>query len=315
MQSIHQLETVILGNCTQYISTHTDSDEYPLLLMLHGGPGIAQIGFISHFTQPLEKEFIVINWDQRGSGKSYKFKPDAATMTIEQFINDAIELIQLLLKRHQKSKIYLVGHSWGTVLGLEIAHRKPELIHAYISVAQVVNMEMGEQISYQFALDKAVEKQNIEAINDLKSIGYPPYKTFKDNLKQREWLDVLGGSTYEINLKKVMQKAGSLKEYNIWDWIYRFKKGIYFSIEHLEKELLAVNFEDKIKQINIPIWFFIGDTDYQVPFELAEKYFTQLIGNQKVMVRFERCGHMIPFEKPIEFCAEIIKVKQTIERE
>jgi pimeloyl-ACP methyl ester carboxylesterase len=312
MPEIHQLEIVRLGSCEQYISTHTEKEENPLLLMLHGGPGTAQIGFIRHFTQPLEKEFIVVNWDQRGAGKSYKFKPDASTMTIEQFVNDALELIQMLLKRHKKPKLYLVGHSWGTVLGLEIAHRMPELIEAYISVAQVVNMELGEQISYKFTLDKALEKQNDKAINDLKRIGAPPYKTFKDNLKQREWLDFFGGSTYEIKLKKVMQQASSLKEYNIWDWLYRFAKGVYFSVEHLEKELLAVKFEDKIKQINVPIWFFIGDTDYQVPFQLAEKYFTQLIANQKVKVLFTHCGHMIPFEKPVQFCEEIIKMKMKI---
>ena len=70
MSEIHNLEIVTLGNCKQYISTHTDNDENPILLMLHGGPGTAQIGYIRHFIQPLEQAFIVINWDQRGSGKS-----------------------------------------------------------------------------------------------------------------------------------------------------------------------------------------------------------------------------------------------------
>ncbi len=313
MRDIHQLETVVLGNCKQYISTHTDDAENPLLLMLHGGPGTAQIGFIRHFTQPLEKEFIIVNWDQRGSGKSYKFKPDASTMTVEQFISDAIELIKLLLKTHNKEKIYLVGHSWGTVLGLALTQKIPELIHAYVAVSQVVNMEMGEQISYQFALDKAIQKQNDKAITDLKRIGAPPYKTFKDTIKKGEWLTELGGSTYEIDLKKVMQRASSLKEYNIWDWVYRFAKGVYFSVEHLEKELLAVKFDTEIHAIKVPIWFFIGDSDYQVPFALAEKYFTQLSANQKIKVNFSRCGHMIPFEKPVEFCDEIIKIKQAIQ--
>jgi pimeloyl-ACP methyl ester carboxylesterase len=312
MRNIHQLETVVLGNCKQYISTHTDDAENPLLLMLHGGPGTAQIGFIRHFTQPLEKEFIVVNWDQRGSGKSYKYKPDASTMTIEQFVNDAIELIKGLLKTHNKEKIYLVGHSWGTVLGLELTQRIPKLIYAYVAVSQVVNMKIGEQISYQFALDKAIEKQNEKAILDLKRIGAPPYKTFKDTIKKGEWLTELGGSTYEIDLKKVMQKASSLKEYNIWDWVYRFAKGVYFSVEHLEKELLTVKFDETIKEINVPTWFFIGDSDYQVPFVLAEKYFTQLAVNQKVKVDFKHCGHMIPFEKPTAFCEEIIKIKSAI---
>jgi pimeloyl-ACP methyl ester carboxylesterase len=312
MQDIHQLETVVLGNCKQFISTHTVNAENPILLMLHGGPGTAQIGFIRHFTQPLEKEFIIVNWDQRGAGKSYKYKPDASTITIEQFVSDAIELIKVLLKTHNKEKIYLVGHSWGTVLGLELTQRIPELIYAYVAVSQVVNMEIGEQISYQFALDKAIENNNEKAITDLKRIGAPPYRTFKDNLKQREWLDFFGGSTHSIKIKTVMQKASSLKEYNIWDWLYRFAKGVYFSVEHLEKELLAVKFDEMIKEISIPTWFFIGDSDYQVPFVLAEKYFTQLLVNQKVKVDFKQCGHMIPFEKPTEFCDEILKIKQAV---
>jgi pimeloyl-ACP methyl ester carboxylesterase len=315
MSEIHQLEIVTLGNCKQYISTHTDNDENPLLLMLHGGPGTAQIGYIRHFTQSLEQAFIVVNWDQRGSGKSYKFKPNAATMTIEQFVQDAIELIQYLLKTHNKEKIYLVGHSWGTVLGLELTQRIPELIQAYVAVSQVVNMEQSEKISYQFALDKAIERRNVPATNDLKRIGAPPYQTFKDTLKKGEWLTALGGSTYEMDLKKAMQKASSLKEYNIWDWVYRFAKGVYFSVEHLEKELMTVKFDTQIKEIAVPIWFFIGTSDYQVPFILAEKYYSQLRTNQKFMVRFSKCGHMIPFERPTKFCEEILKVKAQIERE
>ncbi len=93
MKEIHQLETIELGKNKQFISIHGNSIENPILLMLHGGPGTAQIGFIRHFTAPLENDFIVVNWDQRGSGKSYKFKPDASTMCLNQFIEDTKEII------------------------------------------------------------------------------------------------------------------------------------------------------------------------------------------------------------------------------
>jgi pimeloyl-ACP methyl ester carboxylesterase len=276
---------------------------------LHGGPGITQMGYIRHFTNPLENAFTVVNYDQRGAGKSYSSNIDKRTMTVEQLLNDMLEISNYLLKRFNKQKLFLCGHSWGSALGLLAVKKNPELFTAYIGISQIVNMTKGEELSYQYTVTKANEANHQNAITELTSIGKPPYKSLKDNLKQRKWLDFFGGSTHSIKMNALMQKASSLKEYNLWDWIWRFRKGTYFSLESLMQELLAIQFDKTIDEVNIPIYFFEGTSDYQVPFELAKTYFDTLKASDKTLLLFENCGHMIPFEQPEKFCTELLKIK------
>ncbi len=216
------------------------------------------------------------------------------------------------MKRFGQKQLFLLGHSWGTVLGLEVAKQIPHTIKAYIAVSQVVNMAKGEEISYQFTLNKAREQQDKKAIADLERIGQPPYKNFKDNLKKGEWLTHFGGSTHSIDLKKTMQKASSLKEYNIWDWLYRFPKGVYFSTELLLSELMNIDFQQKINSVDIPIYFLEGTSDYQVPFILTESYFEKIQAPEKSITWFEECGHMIPFEQTEKFISTLLEIKQSL---
>jgi pimeloyl-ACP methyl ester carboxylesterase len=308
MDQIHELIHLELGAYKQYVSIHGNNTEKPIILMLHGGPGMSQIGYIRHFILSLENEFIVVNWDQRGAGKSYSSKIDPTTMNTKQLLSDTIDLTHYLLDRFGKQKIYLIGHSWGTVLGLKAVEHFPQLFEAYIAIAQIVNMQKGEQVSYNFTLLKARENNDLRAIKELKELGGPPYKSLQDNLIQRKYLDSFGGSTYSVKMKKLMKKATSLKEYNLWDWLYRFKKGIYFSLEHLKDELMHVEFDETIHEVKVPIYFFSGETDFQVPMVLTKTYFDQLVAPKKEFVFFEKCGHMIPFEQPEKFCNEVIRI-------
>jgi pimeloyl-ACP methyl ester carboxylesterase len=309
MTSIHELIKLNLGRQEQYVSLHGNNVENPVLLLLHGGPGIAQIGFIRYFTKELEKEFVVVNWDQRGAGKSFNSKIDNKTLTIKQFVEDAFELTDYLKKRFKTSKIFLSGHSWGTVLGVLAIQEKPENYFAYIGISQVVDIKMGEEISYQYTLHKSNQTNNEKAKNELLKIGHPPYQNLKNNLIQRKWLEYFGGSTFEIKMNKLMQKASSTKEYNLWDWIWRFRKGMQFSLNHFLQELLTVNFTN-IKHFKIPIYFMQGQNDFQVPTELVRDYFKTLIAPKKEYLEIENCGHMLPFEKTDLWTEYIIKIKQ-----
>jgi pimeloyl-ACP methyl ester carboxylesterase len=310
MATIHELIKLNIGNINQSVSIHGNDVSKPILLLLHGGPGMAQIGFIRYFTQPLENEFIIVNWDQRGAGKSYSSDIETSTMTIGQFVADTIELTDYLLSRFQQSKLFLCGHSWGTVVGLLAAYQRPELFRAYIGVSQVVNMVEGETISYQFTLDQAKQTNNQKAVNELIQIGQPPFKSLKDNLLQRKWLNLFGGSTHSANINKLMQKASSTKEYTIWDWLWRFRKGMTYSLTHLKDELMDVAFDKTILKLDLPVYFFEGDTDFQVPSILAKNYFETIEATTKKRIVFENCGHMIPFEQPEKFCAELMAIQQ-----
>ena len=137
--SITSLEKIELGDINQWISIRGRNTANPILLYLHGGPGTPVMPLFRHFQAPLEDHFIVVQWEQRGAGKSFSWKIPKETMTIEQFISDLQVLIELLRKRFNKEKIYLMGHSWGSVFGTYTVQRYPELFYAYIGVGQATD--------------------------------------------------------------------------------------------------------------------------------------------------------------------------------
>lgn len=172
------LEKIKLGGIDQWISVRGKNTDNPIMLYLHGGPGTPVMPLFRHFQAPFEDHFIVVQWEQRGAGKSYSRKIPKETMTIEQFISDLHELIEILRKRFNKKKIYLMGHSWGSVFGTFTVQRYPELFYAYIGVGQANNTIETEKIMYQFVLDKALELNNRKAIRQLKKIG-PPFESLQ----------------------------------------------------------------------------------------------------------------------------------------
>lgn len=199
-ESITSLEKVMLGNLNQYILIRGKNKNNPVLLFLHGGPGSAQIGFAPRYQHSLEDDFVVVNWDQRGAGKSYSENIPKDTMTLEHFISDANELVDYLCHRFGRSKIFLVGHSWGSVLGSMLVYCYPEKFEAYIGIGQVVNMNDNERLSYQYVLKEAKKSNNKRAVKSLEGIGEPPYKNeIKDLMTQRKWLGKFKGAVYEKN--------------------------------------------------------------------------------------------------------------------
>lgn len=172
---INKLKEVVIGGIKQSILVKGESIENPLILMLHGGPGYPLMPF-SHTLNRLEEEFIVAYWDQRGAGKSYSDEIPSNTMTLQRFLKDTLEVIQFLKCEYDKERIFLAGHSWGSLLGINIAYQHPSDVYAYIGISQVVNYVEGNKISYQFALKTAEEKNMTEKIEKLKEIGEPPYK-------------------------------------------------------------------------------------------------------------------------------------------
>lgn len=141
--SITSLEKIELGDINQWISIRGRNTSNPILLYLHGGPGTPVMPLFRHFQIPLEDHFIVVQWEQRGAGKSFSWKIPKETMIIEQFISDLHELIEILQKRFNKEKIYLMGHSWGSILGTFTVQKYPELfMHILALVKQVIQLRM-----------------------------------------------------------------------------------------------------------------------------------------------------------------------------
>jgi pimeloyl-ACP methyl ester carboxylesterase len=315
--SIASLEKIELGNIDQWISIRGKNTANPILIYLHGGPGTPVMPLFRYFQAPLENHFIVVQWEQRGAGKSFSWKIPKETMTIEQFISDLNELIEILRKRFNKEKIYLMGHSWGSVFGTYLVQRHPELFYAYIGVGQATNTIETENIMYQFALDKSRELGRKKAIKKLEKIG-PPFKDLKppyDNFYKGGYQAKMSVYGFVVKYGGIIYRAKDYNtflqfflkylpifrpEYSLFD-LFRIIQGNIFSTKIMMKELLTVNLPKQVPELKIPVYFLIGRYDYNWSAELAKKYFDSLKAPKKEFIWFEKSAHAPNGEEPDKF--------------
>jgi len=302
------IEKVRIGGIDQWISLRAQDTRNPPLLFLHGGPGTAQISFSRKSQRRLEKDYLVVNWDQRGAGRSYQRKLAKTDMTISRFVADCEELTEYLLQRFGQERIFLVGHSWGSIVGIKVAAKRPELLWSYIGIGQVIDMKRGEEVSYTFTLDEARRRNNQRAIRQLETIGLPPYKSLKDAGVQRNWLSKFNGSTFKGSIIGKILANVALRDLRVGDAV-RFVQGAIFSLTCLEDEQMAVNIAHEISELKMPVYFCTGRRDYQVPFQLVVEFCDKLAAPTKQIVWFEQSAHLPNFEEPAAFCEFLSRIK------
>jgi pimeloyl-ACP methyl ester carboxylesterase len=304
-------ESYIIGGIKQYLFIQSNLNDAPIILFLHGGPGTAQIQFARKLQKYLVNDFIVIDWDQRGSGRSYSSRIKKDSMKIEQFISDAEEIINVILNRFHKSKLILVGHSWGSILGFRLTRKIPEKIACYIGMGQIINMKEGELVSYEYTLSEAKKRNDTKAVNALLKIGKPPYRRVEDGGIQRDLLGKYHGITCDgSGIWKIFQYI-SLRDTNPFEF-YKFVRGIILSLTSLEDELMLINFENESLPDAVPVYFICGSFDYNVPYELVERYVSKAHKTNIKIIKFEKSGHLPNFEEPELFAKTCRQIKDEI---
>lgn len=300
-QGIEALEKLSLGNVEQWVLMRGMSKQNPILLFLHGGPGLSIMPF-HHRNSALEEHFTVVHWDQRGAGKSYHPDINPESLSVEQLLSDAHELIQYLRQRFQKEKIFLAGHSLGSMLGMHLAERYPHYFYAYVGLGQVTHKAACEQLSYDFVHSKAQEENHPKALKDLQKIGAPPYKSYQDMLIQRKWVQRFGGNLYGRKSSLSLLRFGLTSPHYTPADFNKYRQGLLFSIKHYWFKTYDTNLLEQIPQVNIPVYFCEGRADYVVPATMAEQYYTHLKAPKgKKLVWFEKSGHWPQFEEPHKF--------------
>lgn len=312
IEIISALESVELGGLEQWILLQGGDTSNPVLLVLHGGPGYVMMPLFHEINSELEHYFTVVNWDQRGAGKSYAPQISESSMTLEQFVSDAHELTQYLKGRFNQDKIYIVGHSFGTVLGIHLIDAYPEDYWGYVGVGQVVDIIENEQRMYDFVWQKAQDGDHEAAIAELVKIGRPS--------DDGEYLDDEG---YEITMKWVAYYGGDLFgkqdtqeiEDIIWNHeIYaddqtRILNGLAFSELLFEDEAVwYLDFRTQVTQFQVPVYFFAGHYDYDTPSELVQQYFDRITAPSKNITWFENSAHFPFYEQPEKFNASLINI-------
>jgi pimeloyl-ACP methyl ester carboxylesterase len=312
---IDDLLAVDVGGIQQWISVRGNDPANPLLLFLHGGPGSPMMPESWTFQRPWEDFFTVVQWDQRGGGKTFtsaKRKPDSS-MTIDEMQADAEQLIDLLLQKYGKRKLFLLGHSWGSFLGVRIAQHHPELLYAYIGVGQVVNMRRNEQVGYQMTLAAAEAAKNESAVRELKRIApypdadgsIPPLKTFTE----RKWDVALGGMLYGQSADDESQRCELSPQYDAYDCRSR-QMGEGATAGILWPQLTSANL-DKVSVFKCPVFIFAGSHDMTTPEPLQFDFYKRIEAPEKKYFRIERASHYVFSEAPGEMLVDLVQYVRT----
>ncbi len=296
-----------LGGVEQSIVIRGRDANAPILIWLHGGPGLDETGMWRHFNATLENHFVVVYWTQRGTGRSYAAAIPPTSMRISQFVSDLDELVAYLTTRFHQRKVVLVGHSWGSTIGVAYTQAHPDKVAAYVGTGQVVSGAEGERRTYRFTVEEAKRRNNGSAIKELVTIGPPPYPV-DALLTQRKWLNEFGGAWHKpTSMPYLLWTSFQASEVTWLDGVY-FQRGQDFSLGALYHETERVNWLRSAPNFQMPVFFLLGRYDRNADADLARTYFMRLRAPEKRLFIFESSAHSPPFEQPAAFNDVLIRV-------
>ncbi len=291
-----------------------ENPQNPVVLYLHGGPGTPLLQFIDYLVKDhrLEEHFTVCYWDQRGAGMTYSKSTVPSTMTVGQMVEDTREVTEYLKSRFGQEKIYLMGHSWGSYLGVKAVEKYPENYLAYIGIGQVTNQTESERLAYVYMLDRAKRENDQEVIEKLSK-----HNPHADDFPQLDYL--LKVRTGILNKYGIGHLHRGLTSYDIPKSLFVFKGytirekikwflGADFSMIHLFPIILKDNLIVSSAKFEVPFYIMQGAFDYQVSQVLAEKYLEVIEAPRKEFFSFSDSAHSPNMEEPEKFIEVFRKI-------
>ena len=277
----------------------------PVLLFVHGGPGMPEYWLTQWYPTGLEDYFTVVWWEKRGAGLSYSPDIPSETMTAEQFISDTIEVTNYLQERFGKEKIYLMAHSWGSYIGIQAAAREPDLYYAYIGIGQISHQIQSEQLAYQYALAYYKENGNMKMVRKLEAAPPTltvPLPTAYDTLRDA-YMHAAGiGTTRDMKsvVTGIFLPSWQFREYTIDEKVNLWRGKIYSRSHNfnLWDKMQITDLSQQVTELEIPTYFLHGIYDYTCAYPLAKDYFEKLKAPVKGFYTFENSAHSPMFEEP-----------------
>jgi pimeloyl-ACP methyl ester carboxylesterase len=297
---------VKIGGIDQWVQIRGQDRENPILLCLHGGPGATWTPLTMLFL-PWEKDFTVVQWDQRGAGKTLEATGPAIadTMSVDRMAQDGIELSEYLKNHLHKEKIIILGHSWGSVLGVEMIRRRPDLFYAYVGTGQVADMPASMKSEHEYSLEKARAAGEKKAVSELQAIGSPPYHSMEQFQTHYKWLlHYETPSDREAGTVSLAKLIFGAPNFTLRDNSYRAEGFLSVSNKHLMPEVLTLNPSSLGTDFQLPIFFFQGSDDAVTSASLAKAYFDQINAPQKEYVAMPG-GHFAVWSYPDKFLKEL----------
>jgi pimeloyl-ACP methyl ester carboxylesterase len=301
---IDEANYVKIGGIDQWITIRGEDRKNPVLLFLHGGPGDATNPWGYAGFRNWLQYFTVVQWDQRGAGRTFGRNGPAAasTITIDRMVQDGVELAELLSRKLQKDKIVLVGHSWGSILGVFMAKARPELFYAFVGTGQVADPPRNYAVAYAALIARASRDGNTRALRELHQVGPPPYADGKGYAVQRKWSNLFEGADAFLasTLGFALAAPGySLRDINDWfDGQGASAGRLVPQTSALDPKLLAGEFA-------VPVFVIQGAEDFTTPASLAKTYLNSLHAPRKAFATIDGAGHFAVFTKPDLFLNEL----------
>jgi proline iminopeptidase len=310
---VEELLEIPVGGTKQWILVRGRDRSNPILLMIHGGPASPEMGTSWFFENGWEDYFTVVQWDQRGSGKSYNSNdPDVIrpTLTLDRMVEDAAEVVQFLRTRYKKDKIFVLGHSWGSIIGASLAQRHPEWLFAYVGTGQWVDGKDNEAIGYADTLAAAEAADNQRAIAELRGIAPYPRPDGSVSVAQimteRDWSVFFGGLTYRRNGFSYYEDLFQLSPAYTEADIAAVDKGSHLSLGPILPIMTSASFKN-VTRFRCPILLFEGRHDSTTPAIIAQRWLQTVRAPAKKLVWFEDSAHMAFVEEPGHFLVHLVQ--------
>jgi len=220
-------------------------------------------------------------------------------MTLEQFIADLNDLVDVVRKRFGQDKVVIYGHSWGSALGVCYAARFPEKVAAYVGSGQIGSWPASERSSYAFVLAEATRRHHHKALKELRTVGPPPYGAHA-KMVQGKWLGRFLGFVRGMPLWRFLRIVLGGPEASLLD-VPRIIRGMRFSQDTMWADVSALDLTTAVPALQVPVFFFLGRHDHVIAAETSAAHFGMLVAPSKRLVWFENSAHEPPFEEPPKF--------------
>ncbi len=308
---IARIETIMVDGLPERLLIRgRDPVHNPVLLFVHGGPGFPAAPF-RQVNSDLEREFTVVHWDQRGAG--YSYFPEGVpldTMRVEQFVRETLAVSRHLCRQFHQPKLYLLGHSWGTLPAILAADRDPQLFYAYIAVSQLVDINESERRLTAAALRHAQTAHARAMARELRAVGPPPYWDLPDQDRAENFISKLFPRVpHEATDLRLGALALTSRYYPLPEVIRCFRS-YQFSRRLLDPQLHGYDLRRLVPELDVPIYFFVGREDTTFGVTMQQEYFRALNDPRgKEFVLFRDSTHWPHLEQPAEFEVQMEHVR------
>jgi len=295
--SVTELTSIDVNGDRQYLLIRGRDRENPVLLFVHGGPGMPAMFLAHSFQRDLERDFVVAHWDQRAAGKSFVTNTDPETISTSQYLDDLFVVVERLLNEFGRDQVYLLGHSHGSYLGILAAFQRPELFRAYIGVGQVVDEERA------FAYQEA----KLSEIGAEIGIG-PETELSPSNIEG--FIFKAGGGLYCCESFVPLLLTGlKAPEYSLME-AYNVKRGSSFSSRHMQYDVIPGPVDESIAELEVPVYMISGRYDLTTPTEMSRAYLEELSAPQKKFFEIDEASHFPFYEQPGPFADVMGQIRE-----